>query len=75
MIHGQVDVDFNKYFTFNSNNFSARGNSLKLNIIYPRIEFRKYFFCNRFTNIWNGLTESIITLRRFDGFKIAINYY
>ena len=75
MIHGQVDVDFNKYFSFNSNNFNTRGHSLKLNVNYSRLDCRRHFFCNRVINIWNGLPESIISLRRFDRFKIAINDY
>ena len=69
MIHGQVDVDFDKYFSFNTNKFNTRGHSIKLNGNYSRLDCRKHFFCNRVINIWNNLPAKIIILGRFDMFK------
>ena len=49
VIHMQVDVDvkFDKYFSFNNNNFNTQGHSMKLNVNHSRFDRGKLLFCIR----------------------------
>ena len=75
IIHGPIDVEFDKYFLFNSNHFNTRDHSKKLYVVHSRLDCRKFFFCNRVIKVWNSLPASIVNLRRFDRFKIVTNSY
>ena len=44
IVHGQIDIDFDKYFWSDNNNFNTRGHSMKLNVNYSRLDCRKQFF-------------------------------
>ena len=70
-----INGNFHWMFSFNNNNLNTQGHSLKLNVIYTRLDCRRRLFCNRVIKIWNALPESIISLRRFDRFKMALNNY
>ena len=44
IIHEQVDVDFEKYFSFNNNNLNTPSHSIELNVIHSRLHCRMFFF-------------------------------
>ena len=53
IIHGLIEMDFNKYFSFNNPN--TRGQSFKLNMNSSRLKYHKSDFFNRVVKIWNSL--------------------
>ena len=71
MLHKLVDLPFEEYFSFNTNN--TRGHSKKLNIKFSRLNSRQNFFCNRCITVWNDLDESVVNITSLDSFKVAIS--
>ena len=72
IIRNLVDLPFNKYFSFNTNN--TRGHSMKLNFNHSRLDCRKYFFSNRCIDVWNNkLTENEVNITSLNSFKKAID--
>ena len=70
MMHGLIDLDFNEFFEFNTRN--TRGHCRKLHIKRARLDVRKYFFCNRVTNIWNSLPPAAVEAGSLYQFKKEI---
>lgn len=70
IVHGLVDVDVHEFVTFNANN--TRGHSLKVNIQYSRINFRKNYFINRTSPIWNGLPRNVVEASSSNLFKTRL---
>ena len=67
IIHGLIEIDFNKYFSFN--NANTRGHSFKLNMNSSRLNCHKYHFFNRVVKIWNSLPDDIVTASKLSVFK------
>ena len=53
----------------------TRGNSLKLAKIYSRLNVRSNFFSLRITNLWNSLTEDIVSAPRLIAFENRLDKY
>ena len=71
IVHGLMDIEFDDWFSFNTNN--TRGHSLKLNVNRSRLDIRKHFLCNRVIKMWNNLPESVVSLNSLEKFKDSIN--
>ena len=67
MVYGLVRLDVGNFFTFNA--MSTRGHSLKINMQYSRLNYRKYFFINRVVPIWNSLSEDVVSVDSVDKLK------
>ena len=72
-MYGLIDIDFTDFFTINSNN--TRGNNLKINVHFSRINCRKYFFINRIVNIWNSLPANLVEISSINVFKQQLKMY
>ena len=68
IVHGNIALPFNDFFTFSSNP-SSRGHSLKLAIPIANTNIRKYFFSTRIIKIWNDLPSSIVHAPSTSAFK------
>ena len=73
MIHNLVDLDVNKFFSFNGNN--TRGHRLKINTQYARLNCRKFFFVNRTIPIWNCLPSDVVNSANVFVFKNKLSTY
>ena len=67
MVNGLVDVDVNDFFSFNTNN--TRGHAFKVNVMFSRLNCRKYFFINRTISLWNSLPGNIAESESLSIFK------
>ena len=67
IIHHLVDILFETMFTYNNNN--TRGHKFKLSVNYCRVNYRKFFFCNRVIPIWNDLPTDIAEIESLEVFK------
>ena len=68
IVHGNIALPFNDFFTFPSNP-SSRGHSLKLAIPIANTNIREYFFSTRIIQIWNDLPSSIVHAPSTSAFK------
>ena len=77
IIHGLTDMDFNDFFTFKSNPYSLRGNTikiaakLKINTKNPNLQIKHCFFL-RATKYWNLLPDTIAQTSTLNIFKHRI---
>lgn len=71
IVHKMVDVLFENLFTFNRNN--TRGHNFKLYMNHSRVNYRKYFFCNRVIPIWNELPSEVAETESFEVFKRSLH--
>ena len=55
IMHGMVDVDYQKFFVLDARARESRGHPLKLKVGHARLDVRKYFFTNRVIKEWNAL--------------------
>jgi len=53
----------------------TRSNALKIRNRRTHHNTRKYFFCNRVTNIWNSLPIDIVTAPSLNSFKNRLDKY
>jgi len=53
----------------------TRSNTLKICNRRTHYDTRKYFFCNRVTNIWNSLSIDIVTAPSLNSFKNRLHKY
>jgi hypothetical protein len=72
IVHGNIALSFNDFFSF-SNNSSSRGHSLKLNVPITRTDTRKYFFSARVVKTWNALPANLVHAPSMHSFKKQIN--
>ena len=71
IVHGLVDLEFEKYCRFNTR--GTRGHPLKLNVILSsRVNCHKYHFFSRIVKIWNAVPTEIITIEKLAVFKKRI---
>ena len=67
IIHGKIDTDLLRFFSFNQMN--TRGHRYKLLLNISRINCHKYHFCNRVIKPWNDLPNDVINSESVDQFK------
>ena len=74
LIHGLVNINDAKYFTFSSNT-QLHGNQFKL--VKPRsVSVREgIFFSNRVVDIWNCLPDCIVTAESVYSFKRRLDSF
>jgi len=53
----------------------TRSNTLKIRNRRTHYDTRKYFFCNRVTNIWNSLPIDIVTAPSLNSFENRLEYW
>jgi len=53
----------------------TRSNTLRIRNRRTHYDTRKYFFCNRVTNIWNSLHIDIVTAPSLNSFKNRLDKY
>jgi len=71
IVHKLVNVDFDRFFSFNVNN--TRGHNLKLDVKFSRLDCRKHFYCNRVVGYWNNLDSDIVNLQNVTSFITAVS--
>ena len=67
MVNGLIDVDVSDFISFNAN--VTRGHAFKVNVMYSRLNLRKYFFINRTIPLWNSLPANIAEIGSLATFK------
>ena len=74
-IINQIDkINIDKFFTF-AQNAGTRGHSRKLYKKRSRLNVRANTFSNRVVDVWNNLTESVVTAPTLNTFKSRLNKY
>ena len=53
----------------------SRGHTLKIKKQRSRLNVRKHFFTNRIVDLWNNLTEEIISAKNLNTFKNRLDKY
>ena len=64
-------VEMDDKFTKMNTESRTRGHTKKLKISQFQIEIRRYFFTNRITKRWNGVSQEIINSKTRDTFNRA----
>ena len=57
------------------NSNTTRGHSLKLAKNRSRLDIRKYFFTNRVVEVWNNLSDTIVTAPNVKTFERRLDKY
>ena len=74
-IINQIDkINIGKFFQF-AQNTGTRGHSRKLYKKRSRLNVRVNAFSNRVVDVWNSLTESVVTAPTLNTFKSRLNKY
>ena len=69
IVSGMYDITATPYLQACKQKIT-KGHSLKLAKSYSRLNVRNNFFSLRITNLWNGLTENIVTALSLKDLKI-----
>ena len=72
-VHGFYDSDRPKLSL--SENTHTRGNSLKLDTKYSRLNVRKNYFSHRVVATWNSLPEEVVTAPSINSFKARLDKF
>jgi len=68
LLHNLHDVDYSRYFSVRGCG-RTRGHPFKLRVNLCKTDCRKYFYCNRVTNVWNQLPSEVVTAPSLKSFK------
>jgi len=68
ILSGKYDVSLSPVIPLVTDTVT-RSNTLKIRNRRTHYDTRKYFFCNRVTNIWNSLPIDIVTAPSLNSFK------
>ena len=71
IMNGLTDVNPEKFFTF-SKDSRTRGDPMKLQKRYCRLELHKNFYSQRVVNPWNKLSKKMIAATSVNNFKSQI---
>ena len=72
IINNIDDLDFDKFFTSNTN--VTRNHELKINVNYSRTNLRKHCFTNRVVKYWNALNPITRTSSNVNMFKSLLDF-
>ena len=70
IINSKYSIDSEKFFEFDAGN--RRGHSKKLFKTRSRLNLKKFVFCNRVVDHWNGLSDSCVYCSTINNFKSKI---
>ena len=74
IVNGKYDISATPYLQPCKQKVT-RGHSLKLAKSYSRLNVRSNFFSSRITNLWNSLTEDIVTAPSLIAFENRLDKY
>ena len=68
IVHGHIDIDSSKLFTFEVDS-RTRGHNFKIREVYAHLDTRKYWFSVRIVPAWNALPYSAVNAASVQVFK------
>jgi hypothetical protein len=73
IVHRLIDVDGDKFLV--PSHGSTRGHSLRLQGTISHLNVRHRFFTERVVNVWNNLTNFVVTAPTTNSFKARYDHY
>ena len=74
ILNGLVQFDPDTFFTLRKDD-RTRGHPFKLVVNKFNTDWRKYYFANRVVNVWNSLSESVVSATSLSCFKQDVNLH
>ena len=75
IINGIYDREVTEGLLDLDQNTRTRGNDKKLKKKYSKLNIRKFSFTNRIVDIWNSLSNEVITAKTVNNFEINLDKY